>query len=133
MMNRKLKEWLIILALLADDIAIAFIVLLILGLLNVTVTLPVVIILAVFLVGLTLVLHRLVIPALRRKKASGAESMVGLEGEVMDALKPAGLVKVKGEYWKAQAIAGDIDEGEKVEVVGVERLVLKVKRKESAK
>lgn len=132
-MNRKLKEWLIVLALLADDVAIAFIVLLVLRLLNVTVTMPVVIFLAAFLVALTIVLHRLVIPALRRKKTSGAEGMVGLEGEVMDALKPSGLVKVKSECWKAISIEGEIKAGEKVEVLGIEGLTLKVKRREVPK
>ena len=41
------------------------------------------------------------------------------------------IIKVKGEYWKAKSVEGDIKAGEKVEIVGVEGLVLKVKRKEA--
>lgn len=132
-MNRKLKEWLIVLALLADDVALAFIVLLVLRLLNVTVTLPLIIILAIFLVGLTIVLHKLVIPAYHRKKATGREEFIGLEGEAKEPLKPEGQVKIKGEYWKAISIEGEIKAGDKVEVLGIEGLTLKVKRREVPK
>lgn len=124
-----MKDWLIVLLSLADDIAAALLVLLILWLLKIPITLPIIISLVAFTVFFTFIMHRAVIPALHRRKVTGVEGMLGLEGEVVEALSPQGSVKVKDEYWRARSVEGEVPAGERVEVLGVEGLLLKVKRK----
>ena len=53
--------------------------------------------------------------------------MLGVRGEVLQSLTPLGLVRVKGESWKAEAIGGNIETGMTIEVVGLEGLKLKVR------
>lgn len=65
--------------------------------------------------------------AQRRKPQTGAEVMIGLVGEAATDLSPQGKVFVYGELWNAEA-DGFIGAGEKVEVVSVNNLKLKVKR-----
>jgi membrane-bound serine protease (ClpP class) len=65
---------------------------------------------------------------LHREKAVGIEAMVGLQGRVVESLRPAGLIMVKGEYWKAMSVDGNIETDMPVEVVEVEGLALRVKR-----
>jgi membrane-bound ClpP family serine protease len=72
----------------------------------------------------------MVVPSMLRKKMTGAESMVGEEGEVVEPLKPQGVVRVGVEYWQAVSIDGELECGDLVEIVKVERLKLEVKRKE---
>jgi membrane-bound serine protease (ClpP class) len=52
--------------------------------------------------------------------------MIGEIGVVREKLAPRGSVFVHGEYWKAEA-DGEIDAGAKVEVIGVHRMVLRVR------
>ena len=126
-MKRSIKEWLIILASLLDDVAVALFILLILWLLKIPISLPVIIFLVLFFVFFTFIMHRTVIPALRKRKTTGAEGMIGLRGKVVEPLTPLGLIKVGDEYWKAKAIGGNINAGEDVEIVGLDGLLLIVK------
>jgi len=71
-----------------------------------------------------------VLPSLRKKKITGAEGMIGMEGEVVEPLAPVGVIKVSGEYWKAKTAGEDIVAGEDVEILRIERLVLEVRRKD---
>ena len=128
-MKRTLKDWLIVFASLADDAAIASVVLLILWLLNIPITLPIIIFVGVVFVVSAFVMHKLVIPTLHRKKDTGAEGMIGLEGKVIEPLVPSGVISVKGEYWKAISLGGNIEIGESVEIMGLDGLTLRVKRK----
>ena len=73
---------------------------------------------------------RAVIKTHKRKSLTGKEGMVGLIGEARTELNPEGQVFVRGEIWKAESLEGVIEEGEKIQVVEVEGLKLKVKRKE---
>ena len=61
----------------------------------------------------------------RRRAAVGAESLIGREVEVRDALRPVGSVRVKGEVWKARCDGG-AGTGERVRVVGIDGLTLVV-------
>jgi membrane-bound ClpP family serine protease len=56
--------------------------------------------------------------------------MIGLEGRVIKTLTPVGTVTVGGEYWRAKSVNGNVGVGESVEIVGVDGLTLKVKRKD---
>jgi len=62
--------------------------------------------------------------ALRKKPVNGLTAMLGSEGEVVRPLIPEGLVRIKGELWRARSASGEIDTGEEVIVVGQDRLKL---------
>ena len=69
----------------------------------------------------------LVFRSQKAKPTLGIEGLIGEVGVVRERLAPRGSVFVHGEYWKAEA-DDEIDAGEKVEVVGVDRMMLRVKR-----
>jgi membrane-bound serine protease (ClpP class) len=69
----------------------------------------------------------LVFRSQKEKVTLGVEGLIGEIGVVKDKLSPTGRVFVHGETWRAEA-DNEIDVGEKVEVVGVEGMVLKVRR-----
>ncbi|MDK2871147.1 MAG: hypothetical protein PWQ16_499 [bacterium] len=71
--------------------------------------------------------------AQRRKPLSGKEGMIGEKGIAKTNLSPVGTVLVHGELWRAVSVEGEIAEGEKVEVVGINGLTLKVKKIEEGK
>jgi len=64
---------------------------------------------------------------------TGVEGLVGARGKARTALHPEGSVFVAGELWRARA-EGDqpIEAGQEVEVVGVDGLTLRVRRRESS-
>ena len=70
-----------------------------------------------------------VIRAHRRKVRTGKEVIIGLVGEVVEPLVPEGMIKIRGELWRAVSKTGEsIEIGEKVRVVGMEGLKLIVVR-----
>ena len=70
-----------------------------------------------------------VIRAHRRPVVVGREALVGRFGEARTPLAPAGSVQVAGELWSAEVESGapGIAAGERVEVVGVEGLRVRVR------
>jgi membrane-bound serine protease (ClpP class) len=124
-----LKLWLIIAASLIDDAIVLALVLLLLWLFQVEFTWYLFLILAALMAAFVFIMHKAVVPAIRRRKLTGAEGMVGMLGIVAAPLKPKGTVKIKGEYWNASSVAGNIEAGESVEVVDIEGLHLKVRKK----
>lgn len=66
--------------------------------------------------------------AQRRQPVTGPEAMTGITGEAIDPLDPLGRVKILGEYWKAESVAGIINAGEKIRVTRVQDLKLYVER-----
>lgn len=75
-----------------------------------------------------LVIINLAIKALKGKVLTGPQAIVGKVGISKTALSPYGTVLVYGEDWEAEAISEDIKEGEKVKVVEVDGLKLKVSK-----
>jgi len=69
----------------------------------------------------------LVFRSQQSKPTLGIAGLIGEIGEVRGKLSPSGKIFVHGEHWNAQADS-EIDVGEKVEVVGIEGMVLKVRR-----
>ena len=128
-MKSSIKDWIIVLASLLDDLAIVLLVLVILWFLKVPISLSVIIFLALFFVATVFIMHRLIVPALHRKIKTGSESIIGLTGKVVESLNPKGTVRVNNEYWKARTTDKKIAVGEQVEVVGIDGLTLHVKRK----
>ena len=126
-MKRNIKDYLIISASLLDDVIIIGLVILILRIFHVKILLPLAISLGLAFVALIFITYKLLVPAYRRKITTGAEGLIGQKGRVIEPLAPEGVIKIKDEYWKAKAVDGNINAGEIVEIVEVDRLLLKVK------
>ena len=92
--------------------------------LSLAVILPSVIITAVFF-SLTV---WLALKAYKRKPATGAEGLIGLEGTARTAIDKEGMVFVHGELWRAWS-DGPVQPGEKIIVEKMEGLKLKVRQK----
>src|SRR4030042_6760158 len=107
----KFKAWLIFLVAVLDDIAALVLVFLLLRLFNVKISVPAMIITGLVLGTIIFFIHRAVVPSLRRRKLTGAEGMIGETGKVTEPLNPAGMILIKGEYWKAKSIEGNIQDG----------------------
>jgi membrane-bound serine protease (ClpP class) len=63
-----------------------------------------------------------------RKPTTGKEGLVGEIGIAQDDLKPNGMVLVEGELWSAESISGEIKKNEKIKVVKVDGLSIKVEK-----
>jgi membrane-bound serine protease (ClpP class) len=61
-----------------------------------------------------------------RKSITRDESLVGVEGIVVRDLEPVGVVKVAAEEWTAEAVRGAPRRGDRVRVVSLDGLKLKV-------
>jgi membrane-bound serine protease (ClpP class) len=55
--------------------------------------------------------------ALIKRPVLGFTDQVGLKGRVVMRLGPEGTVKIAGELWNARAESGEIEAGERVEVI----------------
>ncbi|HSB05773.1 MAG TPA: nodulation protein NfeD [Thermodesulfobacteriota bacterium] len=64
-----------------------------------------------------------------RKPTTGTEGLLGETGVAATSLTPEGKVSVHGEFWNALSDQ-PIEKGEKVEVIAVDNLKLKVKKTE---
>jgi len=129
-MKRSIKDWLIVLALLLDEAAAVGLVLLVLWFFKISIPLSVAIVIALLLGTFVFITHKVIIPSFHRKQVTGSEGMVGMEGEVIQSLTPVGVVRVEGELWKAKSLGEDVVVGEEVEILGLNKLTLEVKRRE---
>jgi membrane-bound serine protease (ClpP class) len=82
------------------------------------------------LVGFFLVVVTAVLSSRRRKVVTGREGLLGAPGVVRRELAPSreGIVLVQGELWQAVAPDGRLAVGERVVVLGIEGLLLTVRR-----
>ncbi len=71
--------------------------------------------------------------ARRMKVKMGPERLLGETGTAVSALAPRGEVKVEGQTWRAETLGENINEGEEVEIVGREGLILRVKPRQAQK
>jgi membrane-bound serine protease (ClpP class) len=78
-----------------------------------------------------LIISYLVFRSQRSKPTLGFEGLIGEIGEARSVLAPSGKIFVHGEYWNAEA-DGEVAAGDKVEVVGIAGMTLKVKRRASS-
>ena len=72
-----------------------------------------------FVVGMGLKAQRL-------KPVVGNNALIGMNGNALTLMDPSGMVKVNGEMWKAIAVSGKINEGEKIIVKEIKDLTLYV-------
>ncbi len=129
-MKRTIKDWLIVLVLLLDEVAALVLVLLVLSFFNIRIPLWVAIIIALLLGGFAFMVHKVIIPSFHKKPVTGSEGMIGLEGTVTKPLTPFGVIRIEGEYWKAKSVDENIAVVEEVEILRLNRLTLEVKCKE---
>ena len=129
--SSELKPWLIVVIALLDDVVVLALVFALLWYFKVEIPVSVIIVIGLVLGTFVFIVHRAIVPSLRRRKVAGAEGMVGLVGEVVKSLKPDGVIRVSGEYWQAKSLEGDIEAGEDVEIIDIDRLNLEVRRKAS--
>lgn len=61
----------------------------------------------------------------KQPKAVDAETLIGREAVVSEPCRPRGQVRLDGEIWEARCDAG-ADRGQRVRIVGRERLTLVV-------
>jgi membrane-bound serine protease (ClpP class) len=127
--KRTLTDWVKVLVLLLDEVAVVALAILILNFAGVEIPLPVTILIGVLLGILVIIIHVKVVPTFRKKAITGAEEMVGAHGTVVEPLAPVGTIFIRGEHWRARSISEDIEVGAEVEVVSVQRLKLTVRRK----
>ena len=65
--------------------------------------------------------------ALRAKPTGGADGLMGETGVVKESIEPEGMVFVHGETWRASSVER-IEPGETVEIIGINGLLLTVRK-----
>lgn len=84
---------------------------------------------AVASAGVFLFVLSMLLRARQQKIVSGLEAMIGGTGVALQAFDRCGHVRAFSENWKAESDV-PIEEGEEVEIAGIEGLTLKVKKQE---
>ena len=93
---------------------------------SLSIILPAVILTALFFTATFSLAYR----ALRRKPATGGEGLIGTVGKaITDITKDGGMVALHGEVWSASS-DDVIIKGDKIEVISLSGLQIKVKKKE---
>ncbi len=77
--------------------------------------------------GAFLGLVALILRSRRRPALLESRAVIGAMGEARSRLNPLGVVHVAGEDWTAESVGGPIEPGQRVRVVGMEGLRLKVR------
>ena len=131
LIKRTIKDWLKVLVLLLDEAAALLVVVLVLRFLEIKIPLPIMVTAGLLVGILVFIIHKAVIPSFHRKIVTGSEVMIGKPARVVKPLTPAGTVAVDSEHWRAKSIEGNIETEETVEIVGLDRLTLQVKRTKS--
>ena len=89
------------------------------------VSLPLIAALSVLSAGFFLFVIGAAIKARQRPVVSGEEEMLHMVGEVMDDFDAKGRIRIHGEMWEAETTV-PVHRGDKVKVVDVDGLILKV-------
>ncbi len=129
-MKKQICLWLKMVLLLSDGIILAAIAVFVLWKFEVVLHPGVLAFIGIVLIAFGYFTYRLLWPVVKDRKVCGPDSMVGLEGEVVKPLDPEGVVKIRGELWKAVAACGRAETGTWVEVTGQEGLSLIVEAKD---
>jgi membrane-bound ClpP family serine protease len=113
---------------LAEEAALAAVVLWGLPALGINLHPGVLIALMAALAAYAIITYRLGSRALKRRPVVGLPGMVGSRGKAVSDLTPEGTVRIKGELWESKAEGRKINAGVKVIVVGQDGLKLIVRR-----
>jgi len=89
--------------------------------------LPMSIALPIYLIILTLsiLIYNSLLHAMHTPVTTGIQGLIGHKATVLDSINPEGHVKIHGEIWNAVS-SNVLRRGEKVDIVGVEGLTLRV-------
>jgi membrane-bound ClpP family serine protease len=117
---------------LAEEAALAAVVLWGLPHVGINLHVGVLIALMVALAAYAVTTYRMGSRALKRKPVVGLPDMVGARGKTVSDLAPEGTVRIKGELWDSRAEGRRINAGVWVTVVGQEGLKLIVRREKQA-
>ncbi|MFC1860736.1 NfeD family protein [Chloroflexota bacterium] len=120
----------VLLVMFLDDVAALALVFVILWFFKIRIPFYLATVIALLFGTLTFITHKAVMPILHKKKTTGSEGMIGLNGEVIEPLKPRGIVKVGDELWKARTVDIHIEAGEEVVIVSLKGLTLHVRCKD---
>ena len=90
------------------------------------VSLPLILSLSIISAGFFLFVVGAAVKARQRPVVSGQEELLHSTGEVIDGFAGRGRIRVHGEVWRAES-AVPLQRGDRVRVVGVDGLVLKVR------
>jgi membrane protein implicated in regulation of membrane protease activity len=74
-------------------------------------------------------MYRLGHPTISFKEVNAPDSIVGCTGVVEGDLNPEGLVKVRGELWRATCAGSKAGKGDEVRVISIKGLTLTVEKK----
>jgi membrane-bound serine protease (ClpP class) len=74
-----------------------------------------------FIIGLGL-------KAQKAKVTTGHEGMIGATGKAITALSPTGTVLLHGEIWRAEAVTGTVEKGERIRVTAMKDFLLFVEK-----
>ena len=118
---------------LAEEAALAAVVLWLLPKIDVHLPLFVLVIIMLAWAAYAVFTYRLGSRALMRKPMVGLTGMVGTRGKTVSDLAPEGTVRIKGELWDSKAEGRRINAGVWVTVVGQNGLKLIVRREEPPK
>jgi membrane protein implicated in regulation of membrane protease activity len=127
-MKSKVIDWLKVILLLTDEMAVLAAVFLVLHFLGVDIPLPLMVGLGLVVAVFVFIIHIKVIPTFHLRRTTGQEGMIGKHGMVVAPLSPKGLVHIADEDWKARTDGDYIDAGEEVEVTEMNGLLLTVIR-----
>jgi membrane-bound ClpP family serine protease len=111
-----------------EEAAIAVVVLWLLPKIDVNLPIFVLVIIMLAWLGLAVFTYGMGSRALRKKPEGGLSDMLGMRGEVVKRLDPEGMVRIKGETWKAKSAGRKVEKGEVVTVVGQKGLKLIVEK-----
>jgi membrane-bound serine protease (ClpP class) len=97
-----------------------------------TISVPLVVGMGLFIAAGFFTIVTIALRAQRRPLLMGRPLLVGKEGVVRSDLNPQGEVQVAGEAWSARPVEGEgpLLQGTHIEVVGMEGLKLRVRKKE---
>ena len=91
--------------------------------LSLTVIVPAVLVTSAFFIfAMTMAIR-----ARLKKPTTGLEGLIGEMGIAAESMAPDGKVSLHGEFWNAMSDQS-VEKGEKVQVIGVTNLKLKVKK-----
>ena len=128
--KRTAKDWLKARVLLLDEAVALLVVILVLRFFEIKIPLVITVVIALLVGTSVFVTHKAVIPSFHRKQVTGREGMIGQQAIVVRPLTPLGAVTVQGENWRAVSIDDNIKLDADVEVIGIEGLTLRVRRKQ---
>ena len=122
-----MRAWLKLLLLLSDEAIVVLAVLFILWKLDVHLPTALLVAIATVVAVIVFLLHWILLSELKEGRLKSTNNnMIGLKGKVIMQLCPEGVVKIRGELWKAITVDVEVEAGRQIYVTGREGLRLLV-------